>query len=143
MSCPVGVIDSYLLDGLVSNLGWISVLSCGSHRLLSTGANLGWISVLSCGSHRLLSTGANLGWISVLSCGSQSDSYLLGWISVLTWDGLVSCPVGVTDSHLLGLTWDGLVSCPVGSTGANLGWISVLSCGSHRLSSTGSQPKMD
>ena len=66
------------------------------------------------------------------------DSYLLG----LTWDGLVPCPVGVTDSYLLGLTWDGLVSCPVGVTdsyllGTNLGWISVLSCGSHRLLSTG------
>ena len=38
----------------------------------------------------------------------------------LTCNGLVSCPGGVTDSHLLG---------------TNLQWISVLSRGCHRLTS--------
>ena len=101
MSCPGGVTDSHLLG---TTLQWISVLSRVSHRLSSPGDY------------------PAMDW-----CPVQGEAQtLISW--GLPCNGLVFCPGGVTDSHLLETT---------------LQWISVLSRGSHRLSSPGDYPVMD
>ena len=98
-----------------------------------------------CPDHYVVSSSKALySTCSIQLSWTNEYQHLLGY----TCNGSVSCPKRITDSHPLGLTCNGLVSCPGGVTdshplGANLQWISVLSRGSHRLSSPGDYPVMD